>query len=175
MHRAFELAVLGIKSEEYDADLIINRAINENNDDIEARFKNGAEAKKKEFRDYLTEKLPVFVSEMQADIKAADEVLTEYSFSMTVSGADLADVKSKLVITSKVAKSLPEDGSEDSKSLWINGRADLILRTGETVVIWDYKSDTKSADQSTDEFVSGIHAKYDNQMNLYTLVNFRYR
>jgi len=169
MHRAFELAITEIRNGREDYGLCINRAINENSDDIELRYKSSAETEKEAFKAYLTEKLPAFVDQIKKDVLGADEVYTEYPFSLTISGDDLREMKSKIIITDKISKSLPEDGSEDLKTLWINGIADLVIRKGEDVVIWDYKSD-KMAELSIEDFIKKIHDTYDNQMNLYKWV-----
>lgn len=169
MHRAFELSVHGIREGFVDPDLCINRAINENSDNIDARYKDKASDEKREYQQYLKERLPVFMKFITPFVTGADEVYTEYPFSMTVTGAELGDIRSKLQITEKLAESLPAEGTENDNSLWINGQADLVLKNGTDVVIWDYKSD-KMNGLPIEEFSRHIHEKYDNQMNLYKWV-----
>ena len=169
MHRAFELSVHGIREGFVDPDLCINRAINENSDNIDARYKDKASDEKREYQQYLKERLPGFMRFITPFVIGADEVYTEYPFSLTVTGTELGDIRSKLQITEKLAESLPAEGTENDNSLWINGQADLVLKNGTDVVIWDYKSD-KMNGLPIDEFSRHIHEKYDNQMNLYKWV-----
>lgn len=170
MHRAFELAIHGIRSGSLDEDLCINRAISENNDDIEARYKETADDVRKEFQAYLKEKMPAFVDFFRDPVEKASEVLTEYPFSMTVSGSDLVELRSRLEKTKKVLEALPESGTENDTSVWINGKADLVLKNGNDVVIWDYKSDKIDSGIKKEDYMQRIHRKYDNQMNLYKWV-----
>ena len=170
MHRAFELAIRGIRSGSLDEDLCINRAISENNDDIEARYKETADDVRKEFQAYLKEKMPAFVDFFRDPVEKASEVLTEYPFSTTVSGSDLIELRSCLEETKKVLEAIPERGTENDTSVWINGKADLVLKNENDAVIWDYKSDKIDLGINKEDFMQGIHRKYDNQMNLYKWV-----
>jgi len=181
MHRAFELAVVAIRSRSAanDYELYINRAISESNADIETRYKNGADNKRKEFKEYLLAIVPEFADFIRNKICEAEDVLTEYPFSLTVSGDELREVKAGMNLTSKNASALPADGEEDSRTVWINGKADLVLRYPDKTVIWDYKSDkdtvTNYKDGTTSKidpiaFAQTIHDKYDNQMTLYKYV-----
>lgn len=179
MHRAFELVIQDMRQGSVNTDLCVNRAINENSDDIDARYKSDAENEKSKYQEYLQKKLPDFIRFFESLVRDADEVLTEYPFSLTVTGADLIDIKKKITITEKLAKILPEDGTENSKSVWINGKADLLIKKGDIITVWDYKSDkqevydfnTKTCiELSDEEFAEKIHKKYDNQMELYKWV-----
>lgn len=170
MHRAFELAIRGIRNGNLNEDLCINRAISENNDDIEARYKEAADETRKKFQAYLKEKMPAFVDFFRDPVEKASEVLTEYPFSMTVSGSDLVELRSRLKETKKVLEALPESGTENDTSVWINGKADLVLKNGNDAVIWDYKSDKIDSGIKEEDFMKEIHRKYDNQMNLYKWV-----
>ena len=170
MHRAFELAVQGIRKGNCNAALCINRAISENNDDIEVRYPANAAAWRNSTMKSLEEILPKFIDFISDEVTAADEVYTEFPFLIKVSGAELVDMKSKLQITSKISKLLPADGKESSTTLWLSGTADLLIWKGDQLTVWDYKSDLKADGMTDDDFRNSIHSKYDNQMNLYKWV-----
>lgn len=170
IHRAFELAINQMRLVgTVDADLCINRAVSENNDDLYKYISVDTEKAIEQLVRRLKDAIfPDFINVFSKKIASAKEVYTEYPFSITLKDSDISSLKTKLDLNEKTEKIFVSD---IDNTLWCNGKADLIIiNQNDEVEIWDYKSDKKDPSISAEDFKNNILTKYNNQMNFYKWV-----
>jgi len=166
MHRAFELAIIGLRDEgKFDPELCARRAILENNDNIEMTYRSRADDVKNEFLGSLLEIFPDFEACFRTELENAEEVLTEYPFNITIEETQIEELKDKLDIREAQENLFI---SKSGHTLCITGQADLVIKKRDgSVVIWDYKCNGRKPEEDDISFINRMKLTYSNQINLY--------
>jgi len=176
MHRVYELIFMRheficklIDAEREKAiEVIINQAVLEFKEDIEARRKESPEDYCRYLHsvfsasgtDYFKKVILPIVSE-------ACDIYPEYVFSFYIDAKDRSAFISQFGTYCSGAKNPIVIG--DGQSIWINGKSDLVIKKKDgSVKVYDYKSDAKNGMQDI-VFESNLNIKYEGQLELYKL------
>lgn len=162
MHRVFELLVerrdlIDASTKDEQVKRAINQAIIESYDDIVTNDKDD----RKRYFDFLYEVLTKkgYLDRIIGIVKDA-EVYTEYDFSFYVPDDErdlfMSDFKEHL---EKNNITIP-----DGVPIWINGQADLVVKKGNSITVYDYKSDIC---RGRPDFEKAMENKYAGQLKLY--------
>ena len=167
MHRVFELVVIRydalnkmhLDEREKAIVRIINQAILENSEDMDA--KNKPEA----FFDFLKEKVCGYFDTVISPIMSdAYEVYPEYEFSFYVDDSERNGFISDFKVYLENARESIMVGDEP---IWVNGKADLVVKKNDgSIIIYDYKSDAENGKPLVD-FEKSLAGKYEGQLALY--------
>ncbi len=162
MHRVFELLIsrrdeINDTSKEDQIARAINQAILESYNDIAKD-----DERCKVYFDYLHEVLTdhKYLDKVLALVKDSEEVYTEFAFSFFVSGKDEFTSRFQPHLDNK------EITIPDRSDIWVNGKADLVVKTKDGLVVYDYKSDKRNG-KPLNEFEDALYKKYAGQLELY--------
>ena len=164
MHRTFELIVerrddITPYNKAEQAECAINQAIIESYDDI------GSDTERERYHDYLNIVIndQSYIDKILSIVEGADEVYTEFDFSFFVPDEDRATFTAGFKTYLDNAKiTIPDDKTP----VWINGQADLVVKKGDLVTVYDYKSDKRNGKPIPD-FEDALFKKYEGQLALY--------
>lgn len=162
MHRVFELLVerrdlIDASTKDEQVKRAINQSIIESYDDIVTDDKDD----RKRYFDFLYEVLTKkgYLDRIIGIVKDA-EVYTEYDFSFYVPDDERDKFKSDFKEhLEKNSITIP-----DGVPIWINGQADLVVKKGNSVTVYDYKSDIC---RGKPDFEKAMENKYAGQLKLY--------
>lgn len=166
MHRTFELLVerrdliSDANSKEEQIKSAINQAIIENYDDIfTPEFDNHSR-----YFNFLYDTLTAngYCDRILALADGADEVYTELDFSFFVPDEE----RDWFLGTFKPYLDSKKIEIPDGTPIWINGQADLVVKKGDAVTVYDYKSDARNGKPYAD-FIDALGRKYAGQLELY--------
>ncbi len=166
MHRTFELLVerrgliVDDISKEEQIKRAINQAVIESYDDIVTSEEDDPISYINFLHDTLT--LNGYLDKILALVDGADEVYTEYDFSFYVSEEE----RTWFLSTFDTYLTAKEIKIPDGTPIWINGQADLIVKKGDNVTVYDYKSDARNG-KPLKEFKAALNKKYAGQLQLY--------
>ncbi len=167
MHRSFEILVKKLRRKEsYDVLHIVRQSMMENYMDIAGRYKpETLDTVIKQYEEYLQNRLSAFLAdrELMAEVMSDDaEVYTEVPFSLYATQDEILATDRTLENVLKNRFPLEKGGK-----YWINGKADLVIVTGDRKVhIVDYKSDHIGS-ETMERFHEHLSGTYDNQQELY--------
>ncbi len=164
MHRTFELIVerrddIMPSNKAEQAKRAINQAILESSDDI------ADDAIRKLYYDYLTKVIidKGYLDKVLSFVEGADEVYTEFEFSFFVpDGEHEAFLDRFKTHLDKAKIKIPDEKTP----IWVNGQADLVVRKGDSITVYDYKSD-KTNGKPIPDFEAALIKKYVGQLELY--------
>lgn len=164
MHRTFELIVerrddINPSNKAEQAKRAINQAILESSDDI------ADDAIRKLYYDYLTKVIidKGYLDKVLSFVEGADEVYTEFDFSFFVPEGEHESFLGRFKAHLDKAKIVIPD---EKTPIWVNGQADLVVRKGDQVTVYDYKSD-KTNGKPIPDFEAALIKKYEGQLELY--------
>lgn len=163
MHRVYELLigrrdVINDTNKEEQVKRAINQAILESYADIVTDSGD----RRKNYFDYLHETLinRGYLDKLLSLVKDAEEVYTEFDFSFFV--PDKKEFKSRF----QLHLDNKEIAMPDRSEIWVNGKADLVVKTKAGLIVYDYKSD-KTNGKPLNEFEEAMAKKYAGQLELY--------
>lgn len=164
MHRTFELIVerrddIMPSNKAEQTKRAINQAILESSDDI------ADDAIRKLYYDYLTKVIidKGYLDKVLSFVEGADEVYTEFEFSFFVpDGEHEAFLDRFKTHLDKAKIKIPDEKTP----IWVNGQADLVIRKGDSITVYDYKSD-KTNGKPIPDFEAALIKKYEGQLELY--------
>ena len=166
MHRTFELLVerrsliTDENSKEEQIKKAINQAIIESYDDIVTPETDNRSRYFNFLHDTLT--LNGYCDRILALVNGADEVYTEFGFSFLVPDEE----RDWFMITFKPYLDAKKIVIPDGAPIWINGQADLVVKNGDNITVYDYKSDKRNGKPIAD-FIDALGKKYAGQLELY--------
>ena len=163
MHRVYELLIgrrdaINDTNKEEQVKRAINQAIIESFDDIVTDSGD----RRKEYFDYLHDTLVDrgYLDRILSLVKDAEEVNTEFVFSFFVSD------KKEFMNRFQTHLDNKEIAIPDRSDIWVNGKADLVVKTKDGLVVYDYKSDKRNG-KPLNEFEDALDKKYAGQLELY--------
>lgn len=164
MHRTFELIVercedITPSNKADQAKRAVNQAIIESQADI------ADNTRRKQYYDYLTKVLinKGYLDKVLSFVEGADEVYTEFDFSFFVPDEERTSFTAEFKTHLDKAKiTIPDEKT----TIWVNGQADLVVRKGDLITVYDYKSD-KTNGKPIPDFEASLIKKYEGQLELY--------
>lgn len=166
MHRTFELLVerrsliVDEISKEEQIKNAINQAIIESYDDIVTPKADNRSRYINFLHDTLT--LNGYCDRILALVDGAEEVYTEFGFSFFVPNEE----RDWFMSTFKPYLDSKNIIIPDGAPIWINGQADLVVKNGDKITVYDYKSDKRNGKPISD-FEDALGKKYAGQLELY--------
>lgn len=166
MHRTFELlverrnSIVDDKSKEEQINRAINQAIIESCDDIRTSEYDNCSRYFNFLHDTLT--IDSYYDRILALVEGADEVYTEFDFSFFVPDEE----RDWFMNTFKPYLDDKKISIPDETPIWINGQADLVVKKGNNLTVYDYKSDKRNGKPLAD-FIDALGRKYAGQLELY--------
>ncbi len=167
MHRVYELIFIRYgklekmndKDREKAIGYIIDQAILESKEDFHA------DDDPDEFYDFLKKKMTdYFVRVITPIMSEAEEIYPEYAFSFFI---DQTERDSFISDFDKYLKNTKEKISITDEPIWINGKADLVVKRKDgSIKVYDYKSDSMNGKPAKD-FKASLEKKYEGQLALY--------